>query len=349
VHTYLVNSLNAKNGEPDVFTQDCIWIPEFGGAGLALPLDEFITEEDKAAYYPGLIDNCTWDGKTVAWPWFVDGGFLYYRKDLLDKYSFKAPTSWEELTSAATEIVAKEGNPELQGFLWQAKQAEVLVCDWVEFLGSAGGSTLTGTDVTINNDAGNAALQFMHDLIYDMKITPEAVLTYDEEPSRQPFTSGNAVFLRNWSYVYNIAQDPAESKVVAKVSFEPLPHFPEGKSTACLGGYQFGLNASSKHPEEAFKLIQFLSSEASQKRYALDIAVAPTRPAVYDDPELQEKNPFMVGLKEVFIGSTARPIHPAYPQMSLAIQSGLSGALANQKGVKEALDEIAQQITDIMA
>lgn len=348
VHTYLVNSLNAKNGEPDVFTQDCIWIPEFGGAGLALPLDEFITDEDKAAYYPGLIENCTWDGKTVAWPWFVDGGFLYYRSDLLDKHGFAAPTSWEELTNAATEIVAQEENPELQGFLWQAKQAEVLVCDWVEFLGSAGGSTLTGLEVTINNDAGNAALQFMHDLIYELQVTPEAVLTYDEEPSRQPFTSGNGVFLRNWSYVYNIAQDPAESKVVDQVAFEPLPHFPEGKSTATLGGYQFGVNASSKHPEEAFKLVQYLSSEASQKRYALEIAVAPTRPAVYDDPELQEKNPFMVGLKEVFTGSTARPIHPAYPQMSLAMQSGLSSALANQKGVKEALDEMAQQITDII-
>jgi multiple sugar transport system substrate-binding protein len=191
-------------------------------------------------------------------------------------------------------------------------------------------------------------LQFMHDLIYELQITPEAVLTYDEEPSRQPFTSGNAVFLRNWSYVYNIAQDPAESKVVDQVAFAPLPHFPEGQSTAALGGYQFGVNASSKHPEEAFKLVEFLSSEASQKRYALEIAVAPTRPAVYDDPELQEKNPFMDGWKEVCTGSTARPIHPAYPQMSLAMQSGLSAALANQKGVQEALDEIAQQITDIV-
>jgi multiple sugar transport system substrate-binding protein len=56
----------------------------------------------------------------------------------------------------------------------------------------------------------------------------------------------------------------------------------------------------------------------------------------------------MVGLKEVFTGSTPRPVHPAYPQMSLAMQSGLSAALANQTGVKEALDDIAQQIKDIV-
>lgn len=348
VHTYLVNALNAKNGEPDVFTQDVIWIPEFGGAGLAMALDGFVTDDDKAAYYPGLIEASTWDGKLVAWPWFVDGGFLYYRKDLLEKYNFQAPTSWDDLVRAATEIVGREGNPDLQGFLWQAKQAEVLVCDWVEFLGSAGGSTLDGLEVTINNEAGVKALQFMSDLIYEYKVTPEAVLTYDEEPSRRPFTGGNAVFLRNWSYVYALAQDPKESKVVDQVSFEPLPRFPEGKSTSALGGYQFGLNASSKNPEAAFRLIQYLSSPESQKRYALEIAVAPTRPAVYDDPELKEKNPFLVGLKDVFVGATPRPVHPAYPQMSLAIQSGLSGALARQKGVKEALDEIAQQLTDII-
>ncbi len=348
VHTYLVNALNAKNGEPDVFTQDCIWIPEFGGAKLAMELDQFISAEDKAAYYPGLIETCTWDGKMVAWPWFVDGGFLYYRKDLLEKHNLKPPQSWEELTNAATEIVGKEGKPDLQGFLWQAKQAEVLVCDWVEFLGSAGGSTLTDLKVTINDDAGNKALQLMYDTIHTSKITPEAVLTYDEEPSRRPFTSGNAVFLRNWSYVYALAQDPKESKVVNQVMFEPLPHFPEGKSTAALGGYQFGMNASTKHPKEAWQLMQFLSSPESQKSYALEIAVAPTRPAVYDDAELKAKNPFLVGLKDVFTGSTARPIHPAYPQMSLAIQSGLSAALAKKKGVKEALDEVAQQIEDII-
>ena len=349
VHTYLVNSLNARNGEPDVFTQDCIWIPEFGAAGLALPLDDFVTDEDKAAYFPGLIENCTWDGKIVAWPWMVDGGFMFYRKDLLEKYELEVPATWDDLISAAKTVVEGEGNPDLQGFLWQGKQAEVLVCDWVEFLGSAGGSTLDGTTVTINNEAGAKALQLMVDLIYDAKVTPEAVLTYDEEPSRIPFTSGEAVFLRNWSYAYGLSQDTAESKVVDKVGYAPLPHFADGKSASCLGGYQYGVNASSKNPEAAYKLVQFLSSEATQLKSTLTPgANAPTRVAVYDAPELKEYNPFMASLKDIFVNATPRPIHPAYPQMSLAMQSGLSAALANQMEVQAALDSIAQQLTDII-
>ncbi len=348
IHQYLVTSLNAKTGEPDVFTQDCIWIPEFGGAGLSAKLDEFVTDEDKAAYFPGLIATCTWDGSLVGWPWFMDGGFLYYRDDLLKKHGLQPPQSWEELVAAAKDVMAKENNPELAGFLWQAKQAEVLVCDWVEFLGSAGGSVLTDNEVTINNEAGQRALQLMYDLIHTEKVTPEAVLTYDEEPSRRPFTSGSGVFLRNWSYAYATAQDPAESKVVGQVGYSPLPHFPEGKSTSCLGGYQFGLNASSKYPAEAWELLKFLSGPEAQKYLAMEIGFAPTRPAVYDDAELKAKNPFLAGLKDIFVGSTPRPVHPVYPQMSLIMQSGLSGALAGQTPVKDALDDMASQLSDLI-
>jgi multiple sugar transport system substrate-binding protein len=348
IHQYLVTSLNAKNGEPDVFTQDIIWISEFGAAGLSAELSKFVSDADKAAYYPGLIEACTYQDKLVGWPWFVDGGFLYYRKDLLDKYSLKAPTSWDDLVSAAQEVMGKEGNAQLQGFLWQAKQAEVLVCDWVEFLGSAGGSTLTDNKVTVNSDAGVKALQLMQDLIYKDKVTPQAVLTYDEEPSRRPFTSGDAVFLRNWSYAYALAQNPDESKVVDKVGYEPLPHFPEGKSASCLGGYQFGLNASSKQPEAAWKLLSFLSGPDAQKTLALKAGVAPTRQAVYDDAELKQKNPFMVGLKEVFVGATPRPVNPSYPQISLAMQSALSTALTNRTPAKQALDSLASDLETIV-
>jgi multiple sugar transport system substrate-binding protein len=179
-------------------------------------------------------------------------------------------------------------------------------------------------------------------------VTPQAVLTYDEEPSRRPFTSGDAVFLRNWSYAYALAQNPDESKVVGKVGYEPLPHFPDGKSASCLGGYQFGLNASSKHPDEAWKLLSFLSGPDAQKTLALKVGVAPTRQAIYDDADLKKQNPFMVGLKEVFIGATPRPVNPSYPQISLAIQSALSTALTNQTPAKDALDSLASDLEGIV-
>jgi hypothetical protein len=52
------------------------------------------------------------------------------------------------------------------------------------------------------------AVRFMHGTIHTHKITPQDVLSRVEEPSRRPFTAGQSLFLRNWSYVWSIAQDP---------------------------------------------------------------------------------------------------------------------------------------------
>ncbi len=131
--------------------------------------------------------------------------------------------------------------------------------------------------------------------------------------------------------------------MVDKVAYAPLPHFEEGKSTSCLGGYQYGINASSKNPEAAYKLVQFLSSEEIQlKSLASRRVPAPLATRMRAPPLRREPvHGAFMSLKDIFTASTPRPIHPAYPQMSLAMQSGLSGALANQMGVQEALDSIA--------
>src|SRR6201987_4293794 len=206
VHQGLVQQLARRNGDPDVFTQDIIWIAEFAAAKWALPLDEYFNAEAMKEYFPGVVKACTWQGKLTALPWFIDSGMLYYRKDLLDELGAKSPETWDELVDSAKKLTGS-GKAKF-GFLWQAKQAEVLVCDLVSFVGSNGGSIL-GPDcktVSIADDAAVEAVQLMHDLIKKDQITPEDVLSWDEEPSRRPFTSGDSAFLRNWSYVWKISQ-----------------------------------------------------------------------------------------------------------------------------------------------
>ena len=218
VHQTLVQQLARRNGDPDVFTQDIIWIAEFAAAKWALPIDEYFKDSAKD-YFSGMVQACTWQGKLTALPWFVDSGMLYYRKDL----GFNAPTSWQELIASAKQATSSGGVK--FGFLWQAKQAEVLVCDLVSFIGSNGGAILQadGKTVSIADEPAVEAVQLMRDLISKEQITPADVLSWDEEPSRRPFTAGEAAFLRNWSYVWKIAQSDTESKVVDKVAVVPLP------------------------------------------------------------------------------------------------------------------------------
>lgn len=346
IHQYLVTALSSGQNDIDVFTGDVIWVPEFAAAGWTEPMDEHIKDKDK--YYPGVIDALTYQGKLMAMPWYVDGGMLYYRKDLLEKYNQPVPKTWDELIKTAKLIQEKENNPKLQGFIWQAKQAEVLVCDFMEFLTSAGGAVLDKNEKpVINSPEAAKALELMKSTI-SSGVSPNSVLSYDEEPSRTVFTDGNAIFLRNWSYVWNVAQDEKTSKVAGKVGVAPLPAFEGGKSASTMGGYQFMVAKNSKHKEAAIKFAEFLSSEQSQLYFAKKMAFSPTRPAVLQNEELKQSDPFLVELDNVFRGTTARPVSPKYPQISLKLQSNLSAVLADKMPVDKALQELDAQIAEIV-
>jgi multiple sugar transport system substrate-binding protein len=186
----------------------------------------------------------------------------------------------------------------------------------------------------------------MQDLIYQHKVSPQAITTYDEEPSRRVFTEGNALFLRNWSYVWKIANDPKQSKVVDKVAVAPIPAFAGSGNAATLGGYQFGVNRNSKNPDAAVKLIKFLSSEDSQLYFANKINFAPTRPALYKSGKIED--PFLGSLVEVFSGAKARPVTPAYPEVTLVLQAEYSALLANQQTPQQTVTNVAAKVRSIL-
>jgi multiple sugar transport system substrate-binding protein len=348
VHQQLVQALSQRNGSIDVFTGDIIWISEFAGAGWSAPLNDYFGPSVQAQYFPGVIDACTYGGAMHALPWYLDAGMLYYRKDLLAAAGVAPPASWSELVAAAQKLL-KTGKVS-DGFNWQAKQAEVLVCDLVEFIGSNGGSILApdGKTVTIAEPNAVEAVQLMYDTFNKDKVTPKAVLSWDEVPSELPFLGGKSAFLRNWSFVWSDAQNKSSSSVAGKVGVVKLPAFPGGKSAACLGGYQFGMNASSTKKSAAIDFLTWMSSPATQLKWATQLGLAPSRPSVYDQPALAAADPFMVTLRDVFTGGTPRPKTPKYSQISLAIQAGVSAALATGS-VQSNLSSTKAQIEQIIA
>ena len=75
-----------------------------------------------------------------------------------------------------------------------------------------------------------------------------------EEPIRQMFGSGKAVFMRNWPYAWTI-YNTRGSPVFGKVGLAPLPSFPGQTGVSALGGWQLGVNAYFLHAEAAEKLV----------------------------------------------------------------------------------------------
>ncbi|MCH8041840.1 MAG: ABC transporter substrate-binding protein [Nitrospinae bacterium] len=330
-HDLLSQKLKNRDRSLDLYFMDVIWPSEFAAAGWVLPIDDRFSPSEREKFLQATIQAATYQGHIYGVPSRIDSGMLYYRKDLLEKYGFSTPETWGQLVEQAKVIVQgeKTHNPALRGYSGQFKQYEGLVCDMLEFVGSHGGTLITedGMRSTLADPQTVDAVTFVREHIIKSLATP-AVLTYQEPESLAIFVQGKAVFHRNWPYAWGLANDPRHSKIVGKVGVTVLPHFPNGKSISALGGWLYGISAYSRHPDEAWSFIEFMTSPEMQKYFALHASLAPSRKDLYTDPEVLEANPQYRELFPVFQTATPRPRTPVYPIVSNILQRYFSRVLA---------------------
>ncbi|MBI3995558.1 MAG: ABC transporter substrate-binding protein [Nitrospirae bacterium] len=347
-HQFYVISLEGRSPDFDVLAMDVIWVQEFARAGWIRDLSHLLPPEDRAAFFPGPVEAVTFKDRAYAVPWYIDAGLLYYRKDLLDKYGFGPPKTWEELVGESQTILEGERDPQLKGFIWQGKQYEGLICNVLEYIRSNGGEVLDRDGkVVLSSPPARKALGFMRDLITRYGVSPPMVTTADEEATRRIFGEGRAVFLRNWPYAWNLFEQPG-SKIRGKVGVSPLPGFPGHPSAATLGGWQLGVNRYSRHPKEAEALIRFLTSAEAQRWMAIEIGYKPTRTALYRDRKLMAAQPFMTGLYGIFQTARPRPVTPYYLMLSQVMQPEFSAAMVGLKSPEAALEDAQLQMNHIL-
>ena len=352
----LVTPLSGKESTPDVFLMDVAWVGQFAASNWLAPLDDFISKDnyDLSVFFKKTLEFAdTYKGKICALPVYIDAGLLYYRKDLLEKYGFsKPPELWSDLVTIAQKVQEGERktNPNFWGFVWQGKQYEGLVCDFLEYIVSNGGNILDKDGKPILNSESNIeALTFMRDLIHKYKISPPNTYTeMTEEPVRMTFQSGNAMFERNWPYAWGL-HNADDSPVKGKVGIAPLPHFPGHESAATLGGWHIGMNIYSKRKEATWEFIKFVESFETQKGFAMNLGWNPGRKDVYDDPDVVEKSPHLKALKDVFVGAVPRPGVPYYTKLSDAIQKYVNAAIAGKMDPKDALNKAQEEVEEIIS
>jgi trehalose/maltose transport system substrate-binding protein len=340
--------LAAGSADIDVFQIDVIWPGTL--ANHMIDLKQHLKADSVAAHFPAIVENNTVGGKLVGMPWYTDAGLLYYRKDLLEKYGFQPPATWEELSTAAAAVMEKErpANPQLQGFVFQGKAYEGLTCNALEWVDSFGGGTIVGADgkITIDNPQAVAALTWAASAVG--KVAPQGVLNYTEEEARGVFQSGNAVFMRNWPYAWPLSQ-AQDSPVRDKVGVAVLPKGggEGGKNSGALGGWQLAVSKYTKNAEPAADLVRYLTSPEEQKRRAIEGAYNPTIPALYQDPEILKANPFFGSLYTTFTNAVARPSKVTatkYNQVSAEFFNTVSAVLSGQAKPEAGLADLEKKL-----
>lgn len=329
LHDLLTQKLRNRDTSLDVFVMDVVWPAEFASAGWALPLDRYLTAAERDKFLKAPLTANQYGARLFGMPLFIDAGLLYYRKDLLDKYRLPPPRTWPELVEQAKTILAGEKDADLVGFSAQFKQYEGLVCNMMEYILGNGAALWDDKRLTsaLDQPAGMAAVRFVRDRIIG-EISHRGVLAYEEPESLALFTEGQAIFHRNWPYAWSVANDAQRSRIAGKVGMTPLPGFSTGTGVATLGGWQIGISRLSRQPDLAWRFAAFMTGAEIQKRIALATGRAPTRHALYDDPEVAAKIPNLKALEQIFSKAVPRPITPVYAPLSNIMQRYFSSALA---------------------
>ncbi|ODT75973.1 MAG: ABC transporter substrate-binding protein [Pelagibacterium sp. SCN 64-44] len=338
--------LSARSSDLDVLRIDGTW------QGMLEPFMvdmASVVDGREDEWFPTIFQNNIVNGKMVSVPAFTDAGVLYYRQDLLDKHGREVPTTWQELTETAQFIQDAEragGKTDIWGFVWQGRAYEGLTCDALEWVYSHGGGTIISPDgtVTINNAQAVKALELAASWVGT--ISPEGVLTYAEEEARGVFQNGNAVFMRNWPYAWTPAQAD-DSAIKGLVGVTILPAGEGGQSAATLGGWSYGVSEFSQNKDVATAFVEFITSAEFQLIRAVQFSNLPTMPAVYDEPELQERNSFIAGLQPVFLNAVSRPATVAgerYNAVSTEFFNTVHAVLSGDQQAGPALEALEQSI-----
>ncbi|MFI9599058.1 ABC transporter substrate-binding protein [Streptomyces sp. NPDC004069] len=325
----------------DVLNIDVNWTSEFAAAGWIRPLPRERFPLD--TFLPPVVDTATYDGRLYAVPYVTNAGLLLYRKDILDKEGVAPPRTWAELEHAARTIAPKYG---LDGYAGQFLPYEGLTVNAAEAVYSAGGTILgdEGERVTVDSGAAREGIGFLARGFREGWIPKEA-LTYKEEESKQAFRDGRLLFLRNWPYAYVVASGEG-SEVAGKVGAVQLPG-PDGPGTSVLGGSNLAVNTHARHPDSAARLIAYLTSEPVQRQVLTKGALPPVRAALYEDPALVRRFPYLPTLRASVLAAAPRPKSPHYDQVSLVVQAVVHDTLAGRQTPEAAVRRLARELDAI--
>ncbi|AGG71739.1 extracellular solute-binding protein (plasmid) [Sinorhizobium meliloti WSM1022] len=329
-----------SGGGYDVVLFDVIWPAEYAANNVLLDVTDRVTDEMNKGVLPGAWTTVEYDGKRYGMPWILDTKYLFYNKEILEKAGIKQPPkTWEELSEQATAI--KDKGLLESPIAWSWSQAEAAICDYTTLVSAYGGKFLDGGKPAFTTGGGLDALNYMV-TSYTSGLTNPNSKEFLEEDVRKVFQNGEAAFALNWTYMYNLANDPKESKVAGKVGVVPAPGA-AGKSevSAVNGSMGLGITATSKHPEEAWKYIVHMTSQETQNAYAK--LSLPIWASSYENPNVTKgQEELIAAAKRGLAAMYPRPTTPKYQELSTALQQAIQEALLGQSSAEDALKSAAE-------
>jgi ABC-type glycerol-3-phosphate transport system substrate-binding protein len=344
---------------------DVVWTGFFADNGWIIPLDSYISSgalDPMSNFVGGMVQAGTYNGHVYGYPYFMNLGILWYRKDLMDQYGFTPAnfTTWEGLNATANYILNNETgmltNPDLVGYVGQFDNYEGGVCNFFEVAGSNGATNLiSGNTVNI---AGNTklaqAMTFFQGLVPPQYtgvqgtpyIIPRDGLVMDEGSSVTTWYQNNSIFMRQWTFPY---LDSIKNGIDFGIA--PLPHFAGATNykTSVVGGALLAIPKAVTGADRAaaVNFTKYLGETHAQQMELANVSNFPALKSVYNTPPAGFD--WIKNWTSQLDQTLSRPVEAKYPLISSVISNNFNNILSGGKTVTQGLNDMQTGIEDILA
>ena len=273
-----------NEGDPPDIIQVAESVHSYSSKNQLLPLNDLIQAEKLdlvGRFGERAARSYDREGKTWALPDRNGPMVLYYNKDLFDKDGVAYPTAdwrWPDFLAAAQKLTVREGGRTMRygfaaGDWWPW---------WMVFMLQNGGRILDDAGKPVINSPENVkAMQFYADLVHKHRVAPSKrdYETLKVGNPDQLFAQGNAAMIMTG--FWNIAS----LKDAPQVRWGIAPLFRNTKQATISFQSGLAITKSSKRPELAFKVLDFLTSAEGQKPIATSGQDAPANREVQDSDD----------------------------------------------------------------
>lgn len=248
----------ASGTMPDVVGLDGAWVSDFASQGVITDLTALMGEvgyDDSELASQVQVDGSTYMIPVVnfVYPMFTNDALL------ADAGVDAPPTNRTEFADAAAAVTAL--GDDTSGWILPLSletpngiQNDVMSWTW-----ASGGTMLADGQPDLTNDDVTSTVEYVQGLWDDGVIAPGS-FTMKEQDKVEEFTNGRVGMMIDSLAHINLIRD-SNPDLEFSISAIPAEDGYEGERGIPYASWGIGVAESSEHPEEAFKLVEFLMSE----------------------------------------------------------------------------------------